>query len=310
MAVGDAAVGADVDVDVDVDVVGAVRRFNRSHVRRIDALTDSYLGAGRPLGEARVLYELAGRARPVSEVRTTLGLDSGYLSRLLRTLESDGVVTVAADPVDGRRRVVELTPQGRREAARLDRRAERAAAALVTGLDDRRRRELVDALDRVGRLFDLATLAVEEVPIDSADARAALGRYLDELDRRFAAGVDLHAVGADDDRSSLSPPHGTFLVLRTPDSVVGCGGVRRLDTGDAEIKRMWIDPAWRGLGLGARMLDELEACARSRGHRRVVLDTNASLTEAISLYRRHGYEPIERYSDNPYAHHWFAKPLA
>jgi DNA-binding MarR family transcriptional regulator/predicted GNAT family N-acyltransferase len=292
-----------------VDVVAAVRRFNRAHVRRIDALAESYLGVGRPLGEARVLYELGAGTRPVGELRAALGLDSGYLSRLLRGLEAEGVVAVAPDPNDGRRRVASLTPRGEREFARLDQRSERAAAALVAGLDEPRRRELVLALDRVDRLFGLGTLSVADVDVGSADARAALDRYLDELGQRFVGGVDLGAVGADGDQRSLRPPGGAFVVLRTEAGVVGCGGLRRLDSGDAEIKRMWIDPAWRGLGLGARLLAELERRARTLGHDRVVLDTNESLTEAINLYRRHGYEPIDRYSDNPYAHHWFAKQL-
>lgn len=292
-----------------IDVVAAVRRFNRAHVRRIDALAESYLGVGRPLGEARVLYELGGAGRPVGELRAVLGLDSGYLSRLLRRLEADGVVVVGPDPADGRRRVAALTPRGRRELARLDRRSDQAAAALVAGLDEARRHELVRALDRVERLFGLATLSVVDGDVGASDARAALDRYLEELGRRFAGGVDRGAVGADDDVRSLRPPHGAFVLLRTDAGVVGCGGVRRLDSGDAEIKRMWIDPAWRGLGLGGRMLAELERRALALGHGRVVLDTNESLTEAIALYRRHGYEPIDRYSDNPYAHHWFAKRL-
>lgn len=293
-----------------MDVVAAVRSFNRSHVQRIDALTDSYLGGGRPLGPARVLYEVGTGHYPVSEIKAVLGLDSGYLSRLLRQLESEGLVAVTADAADGRRRVVSLTPQGRRERARLDRRSERAAAALVAGLTERQQRELVEVLDRADRLFELATLSIDDADIRSADARSALASYLDELALRFPTGVDRRAVGADDDERSLCAPHGAFVLMRTDRSVVGCGGVRRLTSGIAEIKRMWVDPSWRGLGLGGRLLTDLEQRARTLGHGRVVLDTNETLTEAIGLYRRHGYDPIERYNDNPYAHHWFGKDLA
>ena len=292
-----------------MDVVGAVRGFNRSHVRRIDALSDSYLGGDRPLGPARVLYELGSGPRPVSAIRSDLGLDSGYLSRLLRQLESDGLVVVHPDAADRRRRVASLTARGRRERARLDRRSEQAAARLVTGLGERHQRELVEVLARADRLFDLATLSVDEVDVRTADAQAALAAYLDELAVRFPTGVDRHDVGADDDERVLRIPNGTLLLLRIERNVVGCGGVRRLDPEVAEIKRMWIDPAWRGFGLGGRLLSELEQRVRAMGHARVVLDTNASLTEAIALYRRHGYEPIERYNDNPYAHHWFGKDL-
>ena len=91
--------------------------------------------------------------------------------------------------------------------------------------------------------------------------------------------------------------------------VAGCGGLQQVDAATAEIKRMWIDPTRRGLGLGRRLLAHLEDVARERGYRRVVLDTNGALVEAIAMYRRAGYEAIERYNDNPYAQHWFAKAL-
>lgn len=97
--------------------------------------------------------------------------------------------------------------------------------------------------------------------------------------------------------------------MRSDDATLGCGGLQRLDDRTAEIKRMWIHPDWRGLGLGGRLLARLEAAARGLGRSRVVLDTNETLTEAITMYERAGYHPIDRYNDNPYAHHWFAKDL-
>jgi GNAT superfamily N-acetyltransferase len=93
------------------------------------------------------------------------------------------------------------------------------------------------------------------------------------------------------------------------DDVVGCGGLQWIDDATVEIKRMWVDPTRRGIGLGKRLLGFLESEARSAGRRRVILDTNESLTQAISMYRALGYHAIERYNDNPYAHHWFEKML-
>ena len=97
--------------------------------------------------------------------------------------------------------------------------------------------------------------------------------------------------------------------MRSDDEVAACGGVQRIDARTGEIKRMWVDPGWRGVGLGQRLLTLLEAAAVDHGWRRVVLDTNETLSEAIRMYERAGYQPIERYNDNPYAHHWFAKDL-
>jgi ribosomal protein S18 acetylase RimI-like enzyme len=85
--------------------------------------------------------------------------------------------------------------------------------------------------------------------------------------------------------------------------------VQRLDDGAAEIKRMWVDRGWRGAGLGSRLLRHLESMARERGYAVVRLDTHSSLAEAIAMYERAGYRPVERYNDNPWAKHWFEKEL-
>jgi GNAT superfamily N-acetyltransferase len=140
------------------------------------------------------------------------------------------------------------------------------------------------------------------------DARHALGEYFAELDRRFRRGFDTIAGGGDD-VDGLRAPDGAFVVLHHDREVVGCGGVQHVDEVTAEIKRMWIHPDWRGLGLGRRLLAHLESVARDLGRRRVVLDPNEVLREAIAMYERAGYHAIDRYNDNPYAHHWFAKDL-
>jgi ribosomal protein S18 acetylase RimI-like enzyme len=147
------------------------------------------------------------------------------------------------------------------------------------------------------------------VDAGSTEARWALGQYFGELEQRFAEGFntsDALAVAS----SSLNPPHGLFVVATLGQHVVGCGALQWIDDASAEIKRMWVDPGRRGIGLGKRLLAQLEAQARSSGRSRVVLDTNRSLTEAISMYRALGYETIERYNDNPYAHHWFEKSVS
>jgi GNAT superfamily N-acetyltransferase len=108
----------------------------------------------------------------------------------------------------------------------------------------------------------------------------------------------------------MSPPHGRFLVVRDDDGrAVGCGGVKLVDAGTAEIKRMWLDPSVRGRGLGAVLLEALEDAARALGATTGVLDTNETLDAALALYRRHGWQEVPAYNDNTYATHWFTKPL-
>jgi GNAT superfamily N-acetyltransferase len=129
-----------------------------------------------------------------------------------------------------------------------------------------------------------------------------------ELDRRFEAGFDPgDAVTAEADK--YEAPGGAFVLARRDGHPVGCGAVLTLGPGIGEIKRMWIDASCRGLGLGRRMLGELEQRSAALGHHTVRLDTNRVLSQAIAMYESSGYHRIERYSDNPYAHHWFEKRL-
>jgi DNA-binding MarR family transcriptional regulator/GNAT superfamily N-acetyltransferase len=292
-----------------MDDVRILRRFNRVYTQRIGVLDESYLGTGRPLGPSRLLFELGADGTRVAELRSRLGLDSGYLSRLLRQLEDDRLVTVDRDPTDGRQRIVRLTASGRREWRRLDERSEQLARRLVEPLSDHQRTELASALETADRLLRVATVRIDVVDPRSPTARAALATYFAELDERFGSGFDPGDGGAAADAAALRPPLGAFLVMSSDGRPVGCGGVQTIDARTAEIKRMWIDPAWRGLGLGRRMLERLEAAARGLARARIVLDTNETLTEAIAMYEQAGYRSIERYNDNPYAQRWFEKSL-
>ena len=202
-----------------------------------------------------------------------------------------------------------LTARGQREWALLERRSEERAAALVAGLTPRQRARLDEALATADRLVRSASVDFEVVAADSPEARAAVSAYFTELDRRFEGGFDPGDAWTSD-AGSLAPPTGAFLVARSDDEVVACGGVQRIAPGTAEIKRMWVHPAWRGAGLGSRMLGRLEALARDLGHDRVNLDTNSTLTEAIAMYEAAGYVACAAYNDNPYARHWFTKDLA
>jgi DNA-binding MarR family transcriptional regulator len=293
------------DTDPAIDTL---RRFNRAWSQRVGALEDSFLGTGRSLGASRLLFEMGTDGAGVLELRRRLGLDSGYLSRLLRGLEDEGLVEVRPDPADQRRRVVVPTASGRRAIARLDDRSERRALDLVGPLGPSQRRRLVEALRTAGRLIRAATVSFEEVPAGSPDAVGAVRRYFAELDERFPGGFD-PGDAATSDVAGMSPPGGAFLVGRIDGEVMACGGVQRHSRTVAEIKRMWIAPDWRGCGLGVRTLAALEDEARRLGYRKVHLDTNGTLVEAIAMYERSGYHAIERYNDNPYAQAWFAKSL-
>ena len=137
----------------------------------------------------------------------------------------------------------------------------------------------------------------------------AVERYVAELAERFPAGFDPGLPSAEEATATFGPPNGRFLLATRGTETVGCGGVQYLDETTAEIKRMWVSAGARGLGLGRRLLAVLEDVARAAGRTRVVLDTQETLVEARSLYVSAGYTEVERYNDNPYATHFFAKDL-
>jgi DNA-binding MarR family transcriptional regulator/GNAT superfamily N-acetyltransferase len=291
-----------------MDDVQRVRSFNRTVTERVGALMDSYLDFGRPLGASRVLWEV-GAATDVRELRARLNLDSGYLSRLLRGLEDERLVEVRPDPADQRRRVVVPTAKGRRAIERLEDRSEARAFALVEPLGESQRRRLTDALATAERLIRSATSTAESVDVASDEAVSAVRRYFAELDARFPDGFD-PGEAVTTDLEEMRPPAGDFLVMRAERDVVACGGLQRHTSAIGEIKRMWVDPEWRGCGLAVRLLAALEERAAELGYREVYLDTNATLVEAIAMYERAGYRRIDRYNDNPYAQAWFAKRLS
>jgi DNA-binding MarR family transcriptional regulator len=285
-----------------------VRRFNRAVTQRIGALDDDFLARGRPLGEARVLWEIGEEGCEVRALRSRLGLDSGHASRLLRSLETAGLVEVAPGREDRRARAARLTPVGRAERAELDRRSDELASSILEPLDSGQRERLVAAMHEVERLLTAALVDIREVDPSAPDARQCLRSYFAELERRSRMPFDPNA-GATAKPHEVRPPAGLFLVAYLRDAPIGCGAVKHFADGVSDIKRMWVAEPARGLGIGRRLLAELEARAGERGTRVVRLETSRLLTEAIALYLSAGYVEVPAFNDEPFADHWFEKRL-
>jgi DNA-binding MarR family transcriptional regulator/GNAT superfamily N-acetyltransferase len=288
--------------------VEQVRRFNRTVTQRVGALQEEYLTRDRPLGQARVLWEIGPTGAPLAALRMRLDLDSGYLSRLLRTLEADGLVVVEAAAGDARERRAELTAAGRAEWAVLDTRSDDLAQSILTPLSLTQRRRLVAAMDEVQQLLLASMVEIAVRPPADPPARWCIRCYFAELADRFEGGFD-PAVTISADDLELTPPAGLLLIATLHGEPVGCGALKLRVDRCAEIKRMWTAPSLRGLGLGRRLLTELEAHAADRQVRTVRLETNRALTPAINLYRSAGYHEVAPFNDEPYADHWFEKRL-
>ena len=294
--------------EMDESQLQGVRRFNRLVTQRVGALEVDYLRRGRPLAEARLIFEISPDGVDARTLRSKLNLDSGYLSRLLQSLKTQGLIAVAKGDGDGRRRRVSLTRKGSAERAAYDRLSDKLAASMLASLDVSERSRLLTAMGEVERLIRAASVDVVAEAPDSADARRCLEAYFRELEARFESGFDAatdHSARAED----MTPPSGLFVIARLDGDAIGCGGFKRVDKATVEIKRVWTAPSARGMGVARRMLRTLEAAARGSGLRTLRLDTNRALTEAHALYRSEGYREIARFSDNPYAHHWFEKRL-
>jgi DNA-binding MarR family transcriptional regulator len=306
---------------MDGEAVEQVRRFQRTVTQRIGVLHDEYLARGRSLGASRLLWEIGaesadsdgdrGDGRDGCDIRTLrarLDLDSGYLSRLLRALEAEGLVTTEPDPGDKRVRNVRLTAAGELERKVLDQRSDEHAWSLLVALNEGQRARLVEAMGTVERL--LTAGLVEIAPEDAAgpDAQRCLAAYYAELGERFDDGFD-PALGLPAGAPEMSPPAGVFVVGRLRGEPIACGGLKLHGREPAEIKRMWVAPAARGLGVARRLLAALEDEARRRSITVLRLETNKNLTEAIALYKSSGFVEIAPYNDEHYAHHWFEKHL-
>ncbi|OHU30974.1 MarR family transcriptional regulator [Mycobacteroides franklinii] len=294
-------------------LVDGLRSFNRTVTQRIGVLESEYLARDRPLGQSRVLWEIGENGCDIRELRARLGLDSGYLSRLLRALEGAGLIDVNAADGDTRVRTARLTSTGSAELAELDRRSDDLAQSILEPLSANQRRRLADAMAEVEKLFVASQVQIAIMNTRSPEARYCIRSYFEEIATRLENGFDpALALPAGD--AELSAPAGLFLVATLHEEPVGCGGLKLLRNADsiieaAEIKRVWISPNVRGMGLGKRILTELERQATAHGAHTIRLDTNRALTEAIAMYRSAGYDEVAAFNHEKYAHHWFEKRL-
>jgi DNA-binding MarR family transcriptional regulator/GNAT superfamily N-acetyltransferase len=285
--------------------VETVRRFNRYYTERVGALSDRYLGQNRPLAEARLLFEIGRSGRPLRELRSTLGLDSGYLARLLRSLEQQRLVTVGRDPNDRRARVATLTRLGSRELRTLDERSDTFAERLLATVPGDDRSQLLGAMDAIYRLLRRSGITIRAADPDAADVRRCLLAYAAELGDRFPEGYDVEClVSVQEIRAN-----GACLVAYEECRPVGCGVLKCIDGRMDEVKHLWVAPDVRGIGVSRMLLNALEGAARLRSKVVLRLDTHVVLTEAISLYRSAGYVEIPPYGSNPHAGVWFEKQL-
>lgn len=286
--------------------IARIRRFNRAVTSEVGALDTSFLGLGRPLGPARVLNAIGHGMQDVSVIRDYLALDSGLMSRLLRGLEAEGLITTEASPDDSRRRLARLTPVGTAAFADYERLSDAQAGAILARHP--RPQAILDAMDLIATVLGQDRIAIIEANPRSPDAIHCLGQYYAELERRFDTGFDVN-LSRDPDAADMIRPRGVFLLAMSDGLPIGCVGLKGSCAPVAEIKRLWVSPAARGLQLATRLMTRAEDAARDLGIGTLRLDTNSALPEAAALYRKTGWTEIDRFNDDPYAQLFFEKRL-
>jgi DNA-binding MarR family transcriptional regulator/N-acetylglutamate synthase-like GNAT family acetyltransferase len=275
--------------------VAAIRAFNRFYTARVGALRDGLLATAHPLPEARVLYELGQReTTDFADLRRTLGLDAGYLSRLLARLEDQGLVARERVPEDGRRQRVALTTDGRTAYETLDARSAAEIATLLDGLADHDRRRLLDALHTVQAILEGAPAPAPFVlraprPGDYGWVVQRHGAlYAQEYgwDETFEA---LVAKVIADYANDHDPARERAWIAEASGRPVGCVFCMRRDERTAQLRCLLVEPSARGMGVGRALVDACVGFARDAGYAEIVLWTNDVLVDARRLYERAGF---------------------
>lgn len=294
---------------MDTSAIQQIRSFNRIVAEGIGLINDRFLGRERPMGESRLLWEIGSEGANLRTLRERLSLDSGYLSRLLTSLERQGLVVVQAHPEDRRVRRAYLTEAGLDERAVLERLSNEVAARVLEPLSDAHRRRLVAAMAEVERLLRPSLVLFAMEGPGTSEAQWCFEQYFAELNERFDLGFD-PAMSLSADICELTPPQGALVLARLCGEPIGCVAVKFHKDSPAELKRMWVNPSARGLGVGRRLIHEVEKVALQAKAGVIRLETNQRLHEAIKLYKQCGYVEVKAFSAEPYAHHWFEKKLS
>jgi DNA-binding MarR family transcriptional regulator/N-acetylglutamate synthase-like GNAT family acetyltransferase len=291
--------------------IDAVRRFNRFFTRRIGVLREGLLHTPYSLTEARVLFEIANRERTTaSDFSRDLGLDPGYLSRILSGLERRGLIEKAPSEADARRRILSLTPEGREAFSVLDARSREEIAELLGELSEEEQRRLLEAMVTIESVLDRRLRFSEPFFVrthEPGDMGWVVQRHGELYFREYGWDERFEALVARivaDFIEDYDPAMERCWIAEMDGERVGC--VFCVKGGDevAKLRLLLVEPGARSLGLGGRLVDECVRFARSRGYEKLTLWTNSVLDAARHIYEERGFRLVEEEE-----HHSFGKDL-
>jgi DNA-binding MarR family transcriptional regulator/GNAT superfamily N-acetyltransferase len=292
------------------DYVTTVRRFSRFYTNLIGVLRGGLLDSPYSLTEGRVIFELAQHdATEVTGLRRVLDIDAGYLSRILRRLEADGLATRERSTVDGRRKLIRLTAQGRKVFAELDGRSTKQIETLLDRVGESDQRRLIGAMGTIEEIFSEAgkpTSVVLRQPAPG-DLGWVVQRhgvlYAEEygFDQSFEVFVARIVADYADDHD---PRRESAWIAEVDGNPVGCVFCVREDDDTARLRLLLVEPSVRGAGVGGRLVDECLRFAARAQYKIITLWTNDVLAEARRVYQRAGFELV---SEN--RHHSYGRDL-
>lgn len=283
----------------DDPLVAAVRGFNRFYTRRIGVLDEGHLDSPYSLAEVRVLYELAHRERPLAtDLARDLGLDAGYLSRILRGFRSRGLVTRAVSPEDARQSRLDLTRKGRHVFQPIERRAARAVAEMIAPLTGPQKTRLAGAMDAIRGLLEPPSEsrpAYTLRPHRVGDMGWVIQRHGVLYEREYGWGVQFEALVAEIAAKFIrhfDPARERCWIAERAAEPVGSVFLVRQTAEIAKLRLLLVEPEARGAGLGSRLVDECVAFARQAGYRTITLWTQDILHAAQHIYRKAGFQLV------------------
>jgi DNA-binding MarR family transcriptional regulator/GNAT superfamily N-acetyltransferase len=288
----------------------AVRRFNRFYTRRIGVLEESLLGSGLTLSQARIVFELGRRAEwTAGGMAAELGLDPGYVSRLLAGLEKRKLIARRPSPSDGRQAIVSLTARGRERYQFLDQHSSAEVSALLASLSASSRKRLLAAMTTIESVLD--STAPPQVPYiirppRPGDIGWVVSRHgalyaeeygWDETFEGFAAEIAGQFVKNFDARRERC-----WIAEREGGIVGAVFLVSGPDDRTAKLRMLYVEPGARGLGIGQHLVEECRIFARSAGYARILLWTNSILTSARRIYEAAGYRLVKSEPHRSFGH--------
>ncbi|QRM55878.1 helix-turn-helix domain-containing GNAT family N-acetyltransferase [Sinorhizobium sp. BG8] len=293
------------------DDIEAIRAFNRFYTNRIGVLARAYLDTPYTLTEARVIYELAAcGSTSASRLTEELSLDPAYLSRMLKSFSSAGLVETTRDPADGRGRLLELTLRGRAVATELAQRSRCSISALVEALPEERQRELTNAMGTIRNLLSENADTPPPIvlrPHRAGDMGAVVAMQARGYTEAYGWNEEYEALAAEISAAFLrnfDPAWERCWIAERAGQMVGSIFLVKGPDGVAKLRLLYVDAAARGSGLGTRLVEECIAFARECGYRRIELWTNDILVAARRIYVAAGFK-LEKED----RHHSFGKDL-